>query len=85
MIWIMMAVKDVKLDVMHVPFFAKTVYEGRRLFAAACMEDNSMLKRFPEDFTLHLLGTFDDATGVVKQEEPFTLVAIATRDGVMDA
>lgn len=45
------------------PFFSPTVVTGRRAFGDACADPNTMLNKHPEDFTLFLLGTFDDQLG----------------------
>ena len=40
-----------------------------RGFIEACKDEKSMLNQFSKDFRLDYLGTFDTATGLVKQGE----------------
>lgn len=69
MIYQVFCVKDVRTHVFHVPFFARTITEGIRLFAAASRDADSMLSKFPLDFELYGLGTWDDETSEFQEKE----------------
>lgn len=58
---------DVKAKVFGSPFYAQCDEIAIRNCAAAVRDDgqNSMLSKFPEDFTLYRIGSFDDDRGVL--------------------
>ena len=46
------------------PFFAKTDGEAQRLvYDAVVYGEENMLRKYPTDFSLCLIGSFDDSTG----------------------
>lgn len=59
------SVYDVVANVYSVPFFAMCDSVALRLFRLSVMDLESMICRFPSDYQLHYLGTFDDVSGVV--------------------
>lgn len=59
------AVLDTKLNTYAQPFFMPTVPSALRAFAGACNDPSTMLSKHPTDFSLFLLGEFDDETGEV--------------------
>lgn len=63
------SVYDSKAECYLPPFFMRNRAMAVRAFQASVMEPGSDLNRFPEDYALFVLGTFDDSTGA------FTLLA----------
>jgi len=63
MIHHVLAVYDEKVEAFASPFFNATELVGQRAFIAACQDTTSLLARFPEDYRLYSLGTFDDVSG----------------------
>lgn len=47
------------------PFVADTEKVALRMFEAACRDSQHQFARFAEDYTLFLVGEFDDFTGQV--------------------
>lgn len=59
----MFSIRDAKGEIFHPPFYKKTHGEAERDFAQLVQDDKSMAHKFPEDFDLYYLGTYDDGTG----------------------
>lgn len=68
---IILAVWDVKAQAYTGdPIFAITRGTGERSFADACNDSASVLNKYPDDFELHELGSFDVMTGRIEPLEP---------------
>lgn len=66
MITVIVSLFDKKSRVYKNPFFvANTEVAVRSLGGAVNAKEPSDLTQFPEDFSLHQIGTFDDETGVI--------------------
>lgn len=63
MITKVLAVFDNKVGTFAQPFFSQTLSSAKRAFADACSDPSTMLSKHPEDYTLFLLGDFNDETG----------------------
>lgn len=65
MIYKLFAVKDKALDVFSAPFTQATVDAGLRMWRDIVMygEENNRYQRSPQDYSLYLLGEFDEASG----------------------
>lgn len=59
----MYAIYDSKARAFMQPFFSLNHDTARRATATAVNDPGSMLHKFPEDFTLHALGQFEDENG----------------------
>lgn len=59
----MFAVFDHKAKVFGKPFYENRVELAVRSVAAGIMDPQSMLSKFPEDFDLYRLGSFNDENG----------------------
>lgn len=53
-------VYDSKAHAFLLPFFATTADVAIRMFAQAVNEENSNFWRYPDDFTLFEIGSYDD-------------------------
>jgi len=60
------SIRDAKGEIFNTPFFQKTHGEAERSFKQIANDTNSMVYKFPEDYDLYYLGTYDDQTGVFK-------------------
>lgn len=60
------AVYDSAVKVYDRPFICQTEAEAIRGFMDACSDPKTMLHRHPEDYTLFLLGEYDDSLGVIR-------------------
>lgn len=69
-----MCVYDSKARVYYKPYYVSTVEVGQRAFAGAVSDVGTEVSKFPADFVLFHLGTFDDDTGRFEQlPEPVNL------------
>ena len=57
------AVKDVKSKLFSNPHFVPTTGVAIRGFGAACEDENTDLNKYPEDYSLYHIGTYDVETG----------------------
>ncbi|QGH72845.1 MAG: DNA binding protein [Microviridae sp. ctjyu33] len=67
-------VYDSKVEAFLPPFFMKSKGEAVRGFTEVCNDSKSNFFKYPEDYTLFEVGSFDDATG--KFDLHKTLVSI---------
>lgn len=72
------SVLDSKVGSYAQPWFSPTIASGIRAFTEAATDPASMLAKHPGDFTLYLLGTFDDETGVFQGDKPTALGTAAS-------
>lgn len=64
------AVKDVKIDAFKTPFFSFNDATALRIFEQAVNQQGTELHDYPEDFTLHRLGTYSSVDGEIIPEKP---------------
>lgn len=83
----MYCVKDSVADCFHMPFQALTDAEALRMVRSAAMSPDSNLSQFPNDYSLFIVGVFDDCTGLISSSTPELLVHVSTliAGGVIDA
>lgn len=60
------SIRDSKAEIFNQPIFQKTHGEAERNFQTLVKDEKSMVSKYPEDFDLYYLGTYDDQTGLVK-------------------
>jgi hypothetical protein len=84
MIHVMFSVYDSKAETYQPPQAYPTAGMAIRSFAAGCNDPQSAFSRWPEDFVLFELGTYDDQTGLmVPHKCPLSRgVAIEFKDAV---
>lgn len=63
------AVKDVKSQLFNNPFVQKTDGTAIRTFATACEDKNTDLNKYPSDFSLYRIGTYDEESGKLSQDQ----------------
>lgn len=59
----MYSIRDSKGEIYMQPFFQKTHGEAERSFQQLANDEKTTVCKFPEDFDLYYLGTYDDQTG----------------------
>lgn len=64
------AVRDVKADAFGAPMSIATEGLARRSFLEACMDQRSDLCKYPNDYMLYELGSYDPNSGEVKAHLP---------------
>lgn len=62
------SVYDAKAEVYGQPMFLRTNGEAIRSFVQEVNREESMLHAHPEDYTLFLIGHYDEETGELVQE-----------------
>lgn len=67
-------VYDAKVQTYAMPYFAQTDAAAQRSFADAVNQDGTMISRHPEDFSLVVVGSVDDGTGLVSPSQMPTVV-----------
>nr|QJB20112.1 MAG: nonstructural protein [Microvirus sp.] len=59
------SIRDSKGEIYNTPFFQKSHGEAERNFRELTRDDKSMICKYPEDFDLYYLGTYDDQNGTI--------------------
>lgn len=76
MIHAVLAVYDEKAEAFAAPFFQQSDVLAIRAFIAAARDPESLLYKFPRDYGLYKLGTYDDNTGRFENlERPLQLMS----------
>lgn len=57
------SIRDAKAEIFNAPFYKNTHGEAERDFSMLVNEEKSKINKFPEDYDLYHLGSFDDQTG----------------------
>lgn len=73
------AIHDRKIEAYHTPTYQANEIEAVRGLTAFMSEQQSNLTRFSDDFTLYILGEFDEVTGKhILYEHPKFLISCNT-------
>lgn len=72
------AVRDVKADSFGNPITVQTVGVALRSFTDACNSGQSDLNKYPEDYMLYEIGTYDPASATVLGHQTPKLIATAS-------
>lgn len=67
------AIHDSKAAFYGPPFYARQNGEAIRIFTQAVTDPKSDFQKYPGDYTLFELGSYDDATGVISPIAPNSL------------
>jgi len=71
------AVRDVKADSFGAPISVATEGLARRSFSDACKDPRSELAKYPEDYMLYELGTYEPNAGAITPHKLPKLVMTA--------
>lgn len=63
------AVWDNKAEAFMQPFFSDTVGLALRAFQNNIENPESIMNKYPNDFCLYEIGTFDEASGIIENHE----------------
>lgn len=66
----MFAIRDTKAEGYNTPFFQPTFGLAERAFKEAAKDEQSMISKNPEDFSLFYLGEFHQDSGLIEPENP---------------
>lgn len=72
------AVRDVKADAFGAPMSIATKGLALRSFSDACLQPNSELGRYPEDYMLYELGSYEPNSGKIDANALPVFLASAT-------
>jgi hypothetical protein len=70
---VLVCIRDKKGAFYHPPYCVPTKDMAIRGFGDAVLKGNSDLSAHPEDFTLFMVGEFDQITGTVSPCEPLSI------------
>ncbi len=63
-------IKDHKAQIWKQPFYSQTVTEAERAFIDVLNDQDSTIAKYPKDFSLYTLGTFDTLNGTFETTDP---------------
>lgn len=66
----MYSVKDTKSQLFGMPHFQQSDGVAIRSFSTACEDQNTDLNKYPSDFSLYHVGSYDISTGNVSPASP---------------
>jgi len=64
------SIHDTKSGAFTVPFVARARGEAIRSFQSAMQDTSHPMSKFPADYVLYYIGTFDDGTGEIAPVAP---------------
>lgn len=64
------AIWDKAVETYGQPLFCRTRQEAIRLFQMEVNRQDSMICKYPEDYSLYEVGDFDGSTGQITKEQP---------------
>lgn len=64
------SIQDNKTAFYHLPFFSPTHASGVRSFLQLAQDSNSLVSKYPGDFSLFHIGEFDDESGQLSASMP---------------
>ena len=74
---LMFSVFDTKLAAFGTPFYMPKENVAIRTFNDLTNDPKSSIYKHPEDYTLYLLGNFNDETGLVESQKPHPMLNAA--------
>lgn len=76
---------DEKAEAFLQPFFLATVGQAERALLDAMRDDEHNFSRYPSDFTLFLIGEYDEVTGVITPQKTglMNLVELKPKNNVV--
>lgn len=63
------SVQDIKSGRFNAPFFVQSHAEALRMFDQNCKNPETLWNKYPSDFSIFLVGQFDDTTGHLETKE----------------
>lgn len=72
------AIRDIKTDNFHLPFFQTHKAGAMRMFSDLATDNQSPMSKHPEDFQLFEIGVYDPQTALLTPDAQPTFLANAT-------
>lgn len=63
----MYTIKDEKSCIYNTPFYADNVTDAVRTFTVTAENPKSAINKWPQEFSLYFVGTYNQQTGIVSQ------------------
>lgn len=79
MILKLFSIYDSKAENFNQPFAMSAAGQAIRWFEELSQDTNSTISRFPNDFVLYEIGTFDNSTGNIVNLDPKINLGLATQ------
>lgn len=79
------AIFDAKADVFGMPFFCLNDPVAQRTIAAAMQDGNTLFGKYPADYQLWRIGSFDDSKGELVPLVPSIVCGLVTLKEVVHA
>jgi len=57
------SILDIKTNVFNTPWFSRTQPDGVRSFKSVANDPSSFISKYPDDYHLYHLGTYEDTAG----------------------
>lgn len=70
------ALRDMKADNFHAPFFVPSAVQATRLLSELVQNKNSELGKYPGDFMLYEIGALDTSTGTLSALPPSEVCSV---------
>ena len=70
----MYSVLELKAAYFMAPFYMRTKPEAVRAFTSSIVEGETLLSKNPEDFVLYKIGSFNDVTAKIEENEPYQII-----------
>jgi len=70
------AIRDNRTESFNIPTFAKSDSEMVRMIQISIMDGESMLAKFPKDYDLYFMGTYDNETGTMETTPPQHIMSL---------
>lgn len=61
----MFTIHDSKGEIFNPPYSSRSFGEAERIFSELQKNPESTISKYPEDFSLHHIGEYDDQTGEI--------------------
>lgn len=72
------SIQDSKAQQFNLPFFSDNHATAIRTFSQLASDQNSLPGKYPADFSLIFIGTFDSETGIFTTENHLNLGSLAS-------
>lgn len=63
------SIRDDKAGYFNTPFFQRTTGEAERSLQQLVSDKNTLPGKYPEDYSLYEIGSYDDQTGLITAED----------------
>lgn len=67
------SIHDSKAEAYLSPFYCRTKGEAIRMFETTCKDESTQFNKYPSDFTLVEIGTYNELTSHIDSIDPLSL------------